>query len=78
MGFFPLWLMTVLYWSKLTDLRLIIAFRDPMYKSSKFARYLLLTEIRLAHVLNTLFPLKSTYIGWSLMTSFCHPRYDRI
>lgn len=49
MGFSSIVVDDCAYWSKLTDLRLIIAFRDPMYKSSKFARYLLLMEIRLAH-----------------------------
>lgn len=43
------------YWLKITDVRLTIAFTDPMYKNSKFARYSLLMEIRLAHFLNSCF-----------------------
>lgn len=77
MGFFPVVVDNCAYWSKITCLRLNIAFTDPMYKSFKFARYLLLMEIGLAHF-KALFPLKSIYIGWSLMTSFSHPRYGRI
>lgn len=54
-GFFSVMADNCDYWSKITDLKMTIVFTDPMYKGSKFAQYLLLMEIRLAHFFNPCF-----------------------